>query len=213
MIPAPPPPPPPPPPPQSSRSLNVTTASNTSSSVTGKNKKLHPLVGGAEPELHGALMAELREFAKAPRKRDSSKPRRPRESELPSKTEKLYNMYGKKQDQDITSNDESKSLENKKETETSKAVNTSDDSGKIDIKKTDLISEDSIEVKNTESKGKSEEKVNIHSIEIKKSEDIVNSIAINSITNEERPIEIKLVQERKMESSVKKDKKVDKIHR
>ena len=211
MIPAPP--PPPPPPPQSSRSLNVTTASNTSSSVTGKNKKLHPLVGGAEPELHGALMAELREFAKAPRKRDSSKARKPRDSELPSNTDKLYNMYEKKQDQDITSNDESNSLENKKETETSKAVNTGDDSGKIDIKKTDLIFGDSIEVENTESKGKPEEKVNIHSSEIKKSEDIVNSIAINSITNEERPAEIKLVQERKMESSVKKDKKVDKIHR
>ena len=94
-----------------------------------------------------------------------------------------------------------------------KAVNTGDDSGKIDIKKTDLISGDSIEVENTESEGKPEEKVNIHSSEIKKSEDIVNSIAINSITNEERPAEIKLVQERKMESSVKKDKKVDKIHR
>ena len=65
MIPAPPPPPPPPP----EQSLTCQTNKENRSS----SKKAHPLVSGAEPELHSALMDELREFAKAPRKREMSR--------------------------------------------------------------------------------------------------------------------------------------------
>ena len=54
------PPPPPPPPPHPS----LCPASVSSLSKVASVGQPPPLVGGAEPEIHGALMAELREFAK-----------------------------------------------------------------------------------------------------------------------------------------------------
>ena len=56
------PPPPPPPPPPSFCPAPLAQASGAGQG--SKKAQAHPLVGGAEPELHGALMAELREFAK-----------------------------------------------------------------------------------------------------------------------------------------------------
>ena len=56
------PPPPPPPPPPKPCNLHQATTNPTKSCDETKNS--HPLVGGAEPEMHSALMAELREFAK-----------------------------------------------------------------------------------------------------------------------------------------------------
>ena len=58
------PPPPPPPPPPKPCNLHQATTSTTPTKACDKNKNSHPLVGGAEPEMHSALMAELREFAK-----------------------------------------------------------------------------------------------------------------------------------------------------